>query len=482
VSYVVDPKPPDLVDRLAAHRTLGGVPRAELEWLAAHGELRHFEAGERIVVKGTSFDDMVVMLAGRVSTLLDSGSGRRHILESVAGDVTALLPFSRGTNAIGDVTIVETGDALFLHRRHFPELIRTCPEIVGTCVHVMIDRTRIFMSTSLQDDKIMSLGRLAAGLAHELNNPASAASRSAKQLGDALAASHRAAEALGAIGLSDKQRELIEAVANGSLVPATTGVFSALQRADLEEDVIEWLDEHGADHGPAESLADSGVTRESLDALADEFEGDALNVVLRWIAAEYVARTLAAEVGRAATRIHELVSAVKRFTYVDRAAAPELTDVAQSLNDTVLVLRSKAKTKSVSIEVAIADKLPKVLANAGELNQVWANLVENAIDAVAVGGELRIAARREGDEVVVSVIDNGPGVPAEIQGRIFDPFFTTKPIGQGTGLGLDIARRVVQRFDGKIALDSRPGRTEFRVAVPVAKAAGVPGLAITDAK
>ena len=473
MSHVVDPQPVDLVDRLAKHRVLGHAPRAELEWLAAHGELRHYEAGETAQLKGSSFEHMVVLLTGHVTTIFDSGAGRRHVLESVAGDVTALLPFSRGLTAIGDVMVPESTDALFVHRSQFPEMIRVCPEIVAACVHVMIDRVRMFMTTSLQDDKVMSLGRLAAGLAHELNNPASAASRSAKQLHDALGESHRAAEALGAVGLTEKQRELIDAVATGALMPATTGVFSALQQADREDDVLDWLDAHEADHAPAESLADSGITRESLDALADEFEGDTLDVVLRWIAAEYAARTLAAEVERATTRIHELVSAVKRFTYVDRAAAPELTDVVQSVSDTVMVLRSKAKTKSVSIELTMPDDLPKVVANAGELNQVWANLIENAIDAVPAGGggEVRVSARRDGNEVVVCVIDNGPGVPEELKGKIFEPFFTTKPIGQGTGLGLDIARRVVQRFEGHLVLESRPGRTEFRVVLPTAKTA-----------
>ena len=462
-------KTPELVDRLAAHRTIGNAPRHELEWLAAHGELRRYEVGEVPQAKGTHAEHMVVQLSGHVSTYVDRPTGRRFLLETRGGDVTAVLPFSRGGTQIGEVTVLEPVEALFLHRDLFPELIRECPTILESIVHVSIDRVRAMTSSNAQDEKVMSLGRLAAGLAHELNNPASAASRSAKQLVDALAESHRAAEALGALGLTEKQRALIDAVANGALIPATTGVYSALQRADLEEEVIEWLDEHDADHGPAEALADSGVTRESLDALADEFEGDGLNVVLRWIAAEYIARTLAAEVQRATTRIHELVSAVKRFTYVDRAAAPELVDVAQGLTDTVAVLRSKAKGKSVGIELDAPETLPRVMANAGELNQVWANLVENAIDAVDTGGSVSVAAHQDNGEIIVKVIDDGPGVPAEIQGRIFEPFFTTKPIGQGTGLGLDIARRVVQRFDGHIALETRPGRTEFRVVLPAAK-------------
>ncbi|HTI62459.1 MAG TPA: ATP-binding protein [Gemmatimonadaceae bacterium] len=462
-------KTPALIDRLAAHRAIGNAPRHELEWLAAHGELRRYEVGEVPQAKGTHAEHMVVQLTGRVSTYVDRPTGRRFVLETRGGEITAVLPFSRGGTQIGEVTVLEPVEALFLHRDLFPELIRECPTILASIVHVSIDRVRAMTSTTAQDEKVMSLGRLAAGLAHELNNPASAASRSAKQLVEALAESHRAAEALGALGLTEKQRELIDEVASGALMPATTGVYSALQRADLEEEVTDWLDEHDADHAPAESLADSGVTRESLDALADEFAGNDLNVVLRWIGAEYVARTLATEVQRATTRIHDLVSAVKRFTYVDRAAAPELVDVAQGLTDTVAVLRSKAKEKSVGIELDAPDTLPRVMANAGELNQVWANLIENAIDAVSAGGSVTVSARQDGGELVVRVIDDGPGVPAEIRERIFEPFFTTKPIGQGTGLGLDIARRVVQRFDGHMALESRPGRTEFRVVLPVAK-------------
>jgi signal transduction histidine kinase len=313
----------------------------------------------------------------------------------------------------------------------------------------------------------MSMGRLAASLAHELNNPASAASRSAKQLGAGLAAAERAAEALGALNLSPPQRARLDDVASGALMPTATGVFSAIERADHEEDIAEWLDSHGADDTLADTLAESGVTRDSLDVLADDFDGEDLDIVLRWIGTVYTARILTAEVERATTRIHELVSAVKRFTYMDRAAAPELTDVTQGINDTVMVLSTKAKTKSVAIRVDIAPRLPKIVANAGELNQVWSNLIENAIDALPEGGEIRVTARVVDGEVVVCVVDNGPGVPTELQQRIFEPFFTTKPIGQGTGLGLDIALRVVRRFGGLIELDSKPGHTEFRVALPV---------------
>ena len=470
---VVLPTTPELVDRLAAHRTIGSAPRAELEWLARHGELRRFEVGERAVVKGTPLDEMVVMLTGHIAMSYERSTGRRFALEGFAGDLTALLPYSRAGLAMGDIDVLEPTEALCLHRRFFPELLRECPTIVEFAVHVMLERSRLFNAATAQDDKMMAMGRIAAGLAHELNNPASAASRSAKQLGAALTAAERAAEAIGALQLSEARRSRLEDIAGGTLMPTSTGVFSAIERADHEEDIAEWLDANGADASLADTLAESGVSRHLLDAVADDFDGDDLNVVLRWLGAVNNVRTLAAEVERATTRIHNLVSSVKRFTYMDRGMAPEPTDITQGLNDTVAVLSTKAKAKSVAIRMDIAPQLPRVMANPGELNQVWSNLIENAIDALPEGGagELRVVARAVGKEVAVCVIDNGPGVPADLQQRIFEPFFTTKPIGQGTGMGLDIALRVVRQFGGSILLDSKPGRTEFHVSLPVSRSA-----------
>jgi signal transduction histidine kinase len=192
-----------------------------------------------------------------------------------------------------------------------------------------------------------------------------------------------------------------------------------------------------------------------------------LDSALRSVAAGYTARSLASDIERAASRIYELVSAVKRFTYMDRATVSEPSSVAQGVTDTVAVLASKAKAKSASVRLDIPEDLPLVRAYGGELNQVWSNLLENALDAVPdMTGEVVVTAAREGDRVVVRVIDNGPGMTPEVRGRIFDPFFTTKPMGQGTGLGLDISRRIVHRHEGQIEVQCEPGRTEFRVTLP----------------
>jgi len=191
-----------------------------------------------------------------------------------------------------------------------------------------------------------------------------------------------------------------------------------------------------------------------------------LDAVLHWVSSEFTTRSLTIDVRRASRRIHDLVSSVKRFTYLDRTASAA-TDVGQGVTDTIAVLAHKAKAKSVGIKLDIPPTLPRIPGFAGELNQVWSNLLENALDAVPDGGEVAVSVRVEGEAMVVRVVDNGPGISPDVQLRMFDPFFTTKPIGQGSGLGLDIALRIVRGHSGEIVVDSRPGRTELRVALPL---------------
>lgn len=458
-----------LVERLAAHRTLAGVPRSELEWLAAHGELISYKVGDIVERKGQPVNRMIIQFTGTASLFIERGTGRRHLMESRGGEVTSLLPFSRLTGAPGDVIVTEDAEGLSIHRDHFPEMIRECPQTIETLVHQMIDRSRAVQSTTMQDDKMTSLGRLAAGLAHELNNPASAAARSAKQLSLALTEAHEASHALGAAHLSEEQRASIEEIGARSLIPTMTGVFSAIERSDREDEITGWLERHHATLAPASAsaLAESFLTTETLDELAESLGGEQLDAALRWIGAEYAARSLVSDVERATTRIYDLVSSVKRFTYMDRSAPGEPTDIAQGLVDTVAMLAAKARAKSVSVSVDAAPDLPRVLGNPGELNQVWSNLIANALDAVAESGHVAVNAARDGLTVVVRIVDDGPGISPDIVTRIFDPFYTTKPVGQGMGLGLDISRQIVRNHDGHIAVESVPGRTEFRVILPL---------------
>ena len=456
----------EVVARLTAHKTLGSSPREELEWLATHGQFRRYDAGDVVVSKTQRVTDMVVLLNGHAAIHVDRGNGRRKVMEWVGGDVTGNLPYSRVGNPPGDSMVEEDTEVVAVHCDLFPELIIKCPTITATLVHAMLDRVRHFTSTDWQDEKMVSLGRLAAGLAHELNNPASAVARSSKLLLDALAEAEDASHALGAATLNEKERELIEALRDGSLVRATTGVFSAIERADREDEIQTWLEDHGADTAPGMALSESGISINALDRLADNVRPETLDRALRWIAAGYTTRSLAHDIERAASRVYDLVSSVKRFTFMDRATVSEPANIAQGVTDTVAVLASKAKAKSVMVKLEIPEPFPLVPAFGGELNQVWSNLIENALDAVAPSGNVIVRASCEGKWVIVRVIDDGPGISPEDKTKVFDPFFTTKPMGEGTGLGLDISRRIVRRHGGQIEFDSVPGRTEFRVTLP----------------
>ena len=465
----------DLVDRLAAHKTLGAAPREELAWLAAHGSLRHLDTGEVLSAKGSMVAGLYVVLSGYVVIRVDRGAGPNKVMEWRAGDITGVLPYSRMSSAPGDATAQEPTTVLAIPRDLFPALIRECHEIVSILVHVMIDRARVFTSSDLHDEKMISLGRLSAGLAHELNNPAAAIERSASLLEDRLEEAERAARALGAARLSDAQLAAVDAVRESCLATRVPGVRSPIAQAEREEALTDWLAGHGLDATISEALAETAVTIEALDRLAGAVDGSALNVVLRWAAAACSVRGLASEIQEAATRISGLVAAIKGFTHMDQAAVAEPVDLVQGLDNTVAVLRSKARAKSISVAVNVAPGIPRVRGFVGELNQIWSNLIDNALDAVPESGHIDVTATREAERVAVRIVDNGPGIPEQIRERIFDPFFTTKPVGLGTGLGLDIVRRLVRHNDGEISVESQPGRTEFQVLLPIADTGGAQG-------
>jgi signal transduction histidine kinase len=458
---------PILVGRLSAHRTLAPVPRHEIEWVAGHAALRQLGTGAVLTPKQGPVEGLHIVLSGYLTIYVDHGAGRRKIMEWRAGDVTGLMPYSRLVSPPGDVTAEEPSEVVTVYRADMDEMIRQCRELTAILVHVMLDRARVFTSSYLHDEKLVSLGKLAAGLAHELNNPAAAIRRNAGGLQAAFVRLDDAARSLGSAGLQDAQIAAVRDMRRGCLSNGVPPLLSPLQQEERENSIAGWLKAHGVEEASAEPLAETEITLDMLDGLAQSMQGRPLNTALRWIAADCATNRLTLEIQQAASRICELVSAVKGFTQMDRASVPEPVDLARGLANTLAVLGSKAKGKSVGVSLNIEKGLPLVHGFGGELNQIWSNLVDNALDAVDQGGQIEITARRERDRVVVRIADNGPGVPAEIRDRIFDPFFTTKPVGKGTGLGLDIVRRLVQRHNGEIELDSRPGRTEFSVSLPI---------------
>jgi signal transduction histidine kinase len=455
----------DLIDRLAAHKTVGAAPRKELEWLVAHGTLQQFDEGQMVGGKGVPVVNLFIVLAGHVAIFVDRGAGRHKVMEWRAGDVTGMLPYSRITTPPGDSIALEPTEALAIPREDLPEMIRECHEITSLLVHKMLDRSRVFTSSGLQDEKMASLGRLSAGLAHELNNPAAAIERTASLLEERLDEAEQATLALGAAKLTEAQLAAIDDVRASCLSMRVPGVLSPIQQAEREESIADWLEDHGVDTAIAGPLAETAVTIDSLDRVAQSISEPPLSAVLRWSAAGCTVRGLASEIQEAAMRISGLVTAIKGFTHMDQALVAEPVDLKSNLGNTVAVLNSKARSQSAAVTVTVPPDLPRVLGFAGELNQIWANLIDNALDAVPVSGRVDISASRERDRVVVRVVDNGPGIPADVRARMFEPFFTTKPVGKGTGLGLDIVRRLLVHNNADIEVDSSPGRTEFRVSL-----------------
>lgn len=463
----------DLIERLAEHKTLGAAPRSELEWLVAHGQIRTLNTGEVLSVKGAPVDGLYIVLSGRLALFVDRGAGLDKVIEWREGDVSGLLPYSRLTTPPGNASALEPLEILAIPRAHLRAMTQECFEVTSILVHTMIDRARLFTSNDLLNEKMISLGKLSAGLAHELNNPASAIERCGAILRDRIDDAEEATRGLAAARLSDAQIAAVEAVRAACLAKHTPGVRSPLEQADREDAIVEWLAKHGLDTANAGMLADTEVTFESLESVVAIVERPALNAVVQWAAAGCAVRNLTAKIQDAAARISSLVKAVKGFTHMDHANVAEPVDLGPGLDDTVAILHAKARDKSVAVTLELEARLPKVRGFAGELNQVWANLIDNALDAVAHGGRVDVLAVRDDQRVVVRILDDGPGISDEVRHLIFDPFFTTKPQGQGTGLGLDIVRRLVKHNEGAIEFESRPGRTEFRVRLPIAEVRGV---------
>ncbi len=456
----------DLVRRLQAHQTLGSAPREQLEWLAARATVHRFEQGERVTGSDERIRAMFILLTGHTALRADRGGVARRLMEWKAGDVSGLLPYSRLTKPPGWVTAEEPSEIALVDQQHFPEMITRCHELTAILVHVMLDRARRFQKSDLHDEKMLSLGRMAAGLAHELNNPASAVARSAQELRGSLTELEATALALGAVGLTPEQLAALARVRARCEEVGARMALTPLERADRREAVEDWLARRGLRREVADGLADTPLAVEVLDSLAGSLDDDALGFALHSLGAGHRVRMLAAELESAANRMHSLVTAVKRYTRMDQSQVPEPVSIGEGLADTLRILGAKARGKGVSVRLAVPDDLPAVEGFGGELNQVWQNLIDNALDAAPASGHVEVSAACEGDCVVVRVVDDGPGMPEDVAEHMFEPFYTTKPPGQGTGLGLDIARRLVEQHEGELDFDSRPGRTEFRVRLP----------------
>jgi signal transduction histidine kinase len=460
----------NLTGRLESLPTLSKLPHTETRWLADHGKYKVVQPG-LIYAKGTKIEELWIILTGHLSVHIDRGAGPRVVnTELTAGVVSGLLPYSRLQVLPGGLYADERTEIILVSGRDFPEMIHKCPAFTAHTVHTMIDRARLYNSSAMHDEKLISIGRLAAGLAHELNNPASVAIRDARHLKAFQERADSAALELGRSGLTEQQFGAIENLRSKCMGAAENVCLSPIERSDLENSLAGWLDQNRIDTAFADQLADLAVFPDELEKLKKNLPEKVLQTALQWIIAGGTIRKLTDEIERATNRIHKLVEAVKKFTFMDNLAARELVDVETGICDSLRVLDSKSKSKQAGITLEIDKDLPRVYANGAELNQVWFSLLDNALDAIPESGRIHVKVNRQSDLVAVRITDNGPGIPADRIDRIFDPFYTTKPPGQGTGLGLDLSRRLVRGYNGDIYVRSEPGKTEFCVNLNIGKA------------
>lgn len=419
-------------EALRASQLFAHLPDDELTRLVEMSEPKRLSAGEPLLTEGSEAHEFFVVAEGEVDVTKRSGEGELPIAVVGPGGIVGEMaviedrPRNASVTARTDVTVLR------VPRVALSGILQR-PETALAILRTVMGRLRSTEGLLREREKLAALGTLSAGLAHELNNPAAALRRSADALGRALAA-----------------RDALPKLAEVPPAPAPRAL-SALERADAADVLSGVLDPSGA-----ADLVDAGWTAEALRALPAE--------TVAWLAADASVSELLAELRLAAERISEIVDAVKGYAYLDQGPVQRV-DVCIGLEQTLVILRHRLK-EGVEVRREFADDLPEIEAAGSELNQVWTNLIDNAVDAMGGRGTLTLRAERHGDGVRVSVCDTGPGISEAIRERLFEPFATSKPPGSGTGLGLHISHSVVARHGGRIDVDSAPGRTCFIVTLP----------------
>jgi len=458
----------DLTAQLKAIPVFADLPVEDISWLASRMEVIRFQPGDLVSEEGAPADRLVVILEGEILGRREHEVGDGRTYTASAGAITGMLPYSRLTHLPLSMRATKPSIMAFLHVSHFPEMLRRMPVLGGRLVAVMTDRIRETMRVDQQREKLMALGKLSAGLAHELNNPASAVRNAAINLQKSVGALRMAGLHLDKRALAQEDRVFLAKLECNWSLEHPPAALDSLERSDREEEIGEWLEARRIPDARrlAPGLVDAGCNLGTLHQLAERFPADTLADVITRLTVSFTVNRLVEQIDSGTSRITDLVRAIKQYSYMDQAPQQEI-DIHEGLENTLIMLHYRLKY-GINVVREYDRSIPSICAHGSELNQVWTNLIDNAIDAMEGHGELLVRTEAEFGRALVEIRDSGPGIPTEIRDRIFEPFFTTKPVGEGTGLGLDTVYRIIQKHHGQVLVESTPGRTSFQVRLPFA--------------
>ncbi len=440
------------------------LPDEQLDWFLENTTEQRLQPGEAYVRAGDVADKMIVVLEGELQARFEGAN--ENVFTTHAGAVSGILPYSRMKVFPANGRAIKPSRILIFPSARFDELLTHLPELGRRLVATMVDRTRESTRGEQQRDRLAALGKLSAGLAHELNNPTAAARRATERLRSSMAEFRSSASKLESLQVTPAETAAIETFESTCCVdPPETDVLKA---SELQDEIEGILHQHGIRDGwqYASALVESGVQPGALNIMLSGVRGEVAEPALKRASALVEINDLLAELDDSTSKISDLVRAIKEYSYMDQAPVQDV-DLTKGLENTLTIMGHKLK-KGVTIKRDYSPTPLLVNSYGSELNQVWTNIIDNAVDAMQGKGELRIKTFLETDCAVVEIGDSGPGIPPDIQSRIFEPFFTTKEVGKGTGLGLDTTLRIVRKHRGSINVTSVPGDTRFQVRLPVA--------------
>jgi len=455
---------------------LQNLPDEHLQWILDRSEYIEYNDGETLMTTGHPIDHMYCFIEGKMNFYMNV-NGRLvyyHTVENnqLTGGLTGMLPYSRLKTSPGNAYASGKLRGIKLHKEHFPELEKLNPDFIQHLIGYMTERARVFATTQLQQEKVSALGKLAAGIAHEMNNPAAAISRISEELDKRLKLNFKLTEELLKNNISPELIRYIRKIAESNENRSSTKTkVTSLQRMQHEDELNDWLNEKGINNSNeiAETFAETGISPDELEKINQNVPNEALQNILIWLENLLSSELIIKDLDNASDRITSLVGAIKSHVRMDRSGDIHRTNIHEDLENSLILLGYKIRDKNIQLKKNFCDDMTEVDAYIGELNQVWTNLIDNAIYAVPQSGEIVIETECDKNNITVKIGDNGTGIPKEIISRIFDPFFTTKKVGEGTGIGLDLVKNVINRHKGDIKVYSIPGKTEFIVSIPVSQ-------------